>query len=98
MEVMKKSNEKMNWVIGVCCTDCDGVEIHRVYGTKKQVKAYMTSMMREERKEKSDEYDFCHRVANNDCWLTSGELYGVNVFNDHHTDYSAYVEKEPVVL
>ena len=97
-EVNINTNVKINWVIGVCCTDGDGVEIYRVYGTKKQVMEYIRDMMRKERKEDSWKYDYCIKVAENKCSWTQGYIYGCNVFHDYHTDYSAYPETDPIVL
>ena len=96
-------DNRMNWVIRVCCSGSDGVDIHRVYGNKEDVIDYMNDLMKVERQEKFDDID--EGFGGTDVVDVSekhntalGVLYGCNCFYDSHTDYSAYPEEEPLIL
>lgn len=91
-------NEIQNWTIGVCCTDSDGVSLYHVRGTKSQVKRFMIGLIKDEKKESKDQWDHGTEKVSEIDECTKTELYAYNCFSSYHTDYSATVDTEPVLL
>ena len=93
----KKTEEVMNWLVGIGGTEVDGVMMERVTGTKKQVVKHLVSLVRRDRDADPEGWDY-GSTAMKDVVDRGGELYAYGVFSDYHIDYSAVPEKEPTVL
>ncbi len=86
------------WIIGICCTDGDGVDVDKINGTTSEVKEYLLRLVRAEKADNKDAWDSgtekiseIEEIKNSDGKITS--LYAYNVFSDYHTDYQATLEE-----
>ena len=93
--------DKQNWIIGICCTEADGVSIIRVNGTKDQVKQYLVDMAVNDM---LNEYESIEdAIEEYGCWCTTKpedveetdggkELNAYGTYSDYHIDYTARLE------
>jgi hypothetical protein len=80
---------KEQWIIGVCNTDCDGVDLIGFYGTEDEVKAKLVEMVQSDRLE-DDGYEYgTESVGEVDDRYYGAELYAYGCYYDYHIDYSA---------
>ena len=96
-------DKKQNWIIGVCCTESDGIYIGRVHGTKGQVKEYLATLAVEDMlnaydslEEAVDEYgNYCTTKASEVDESDDGkELNAYGTYSDYHIDYTARLEDD----
>lgn len=84
--------KKQDYIVAICNTEADGVVIERVNGTEEEVKAYLLSLVMEDRKEDEAawEDDFTNTIDIADIDKTNaGELNAYNTFAHYHIDYTA---------
>jgi len=91
------ANRKSNWIIGIGNSEADGVSLHRVYGSKAAVKRHLVSIVKEDKLNDSEGFDY-GTTAVKDVEEESGTLHAYAVFSDYHIDYTAKPETEPIVL
>lgn len=76
------------WIIGVCNTNGDGVDLYGFLGTEEEAKEELVSMVLADKLENEDEYDY--GVESVDKVKDYGkELYAYAVYYDFHIDYTA---------
>jgi hypothetical protein len=80
---------KHQWIVGVCNTDSDGVDLIGFYGTEDEMKAKLVEMVQEFRLE-DDSYEYgTETVDEVDVRWNGTELYAYGCYSDYHIDYSA---------
>lgn len=80
---------KEQWIIGVCNTDGDGVDLIGFYGTEEEAKEKLVQMVQADRLE-DDGYDYGTESIDNVSVRWNGtELYAYGCYSDYHIDYSA---------
>lgn len=91
-------NDK-NWVIGICCSEADGVDVFRVHGTEAQVKKYLANCVQADREVDEDKYESGTESADQvSVDADTGELNAYGTYSDYHIDYTARIEAEPLKL
>lgn len=81
-----------DWIIGVCCTECDGVSIYKFRGTIQETKEKILSMIKEDIE--CDKENYAHGSENiTDIHAVDNglgyELYGYGCYENYHIDYTA---------
>ena len=81
-----------DWIIGVCSSGEDGVVLYRFRGTTDEVKEKLYSLVKEDRENDPENWDFgCE--SSDDIRDESGglghEFYGFGSYSDYHIDYTA---------
>lgn len=85
--------ERHDWIIGICSSDSDGVNIYRFRGTIEETKEKLLSLIKED-KEK-DEYESWTHGSEEICDIEATdnglgyELYGYGCYEQYHIDYTA---------
>ncbi len=80
---------KEQWIIGICNTDSDGVDLVGFYGTEDEVKAELFGMVQSDREE-DDGYEYgTESVDEVEVRWNGTELYAYGCYYDYHIDYSA---------
>lgn len=80
---------KYKWVIGICDTEGDGVDLVGFYGTEDEMKAKLVEMVQNDR-EYSDSYVGGTESVDEVAVRYSGtELYACGSYSCYHIDYSA---------
>ncbi len=83
---------KQDYIVAIYNTDADGVSIEMVNGTEEEVKAYLFSLVMEDRKEDEAawEDDFMNTMSVDEIQTNPvGELCAFNSFAHYHIDYAA---------
>ena len=47
---MKKEHSKYQWIIGICCSENDGVKLYKYTGTVKKMKKRLLRLIKEDKK------------------------------------------------
>ena len=84
--------EKKNWIVGICCTDADGVNLYRVYGTKDQVKQYLVDCLLSDKDNDPDMYEYGDETVDEVSEERDGTLNAFATYSSYHIDYSAKSE------
>lgn len=92
-KIIQNNIMSSEWIIGVCCSDADGVKFYRFRGTKKEAKKElfrliledMQTAIRDEEPRDCGTKSFKEISEDN----KTGELYGYSIFRNYHIDYSA---------
>lgn len=80
---------KEEWIIGICNTDGDGVDLIGFYGTEAEVKAKLVEMVQEDKLE-GGRYEYGTESIDNVGVRWNGtELYAYGCYSNYHIDYSA---------
>ena len=80
---------KEKWIIGICNTDCDGVDLISFFGTEEEMKAKLVEMVKDDRNE-DDGYEYgTESIDDVDTRRNGTELYAYGCYYDYHIDYSA---------
>ena len=89
------------WILGIGGTECDGVFITRITGSKEYALSYMEGRMKEEIRKTlmlSEADEIPEDTFNAPVDNGTPVYYGHNQFHDHHTDYHLYrVDKTDAV-
>lgn len=81
---------KKNWIIGVCCSDSDGVHLYNAVDvTSDEVKGILLSLVNEDKANDLETYDYGTTKIEEITQDRFGYLYAYSVFADYHIDYSA---------
>lgn len=48
--IMKKEHSKYQWIIGICCSENDGVKLYKYTGTVKKMKKRLLRLIKEDKK------------------------------------------------
>lgn len=84
--------DRYDWIIGVCCSGADGVELFRFYGSKDDVKQMLLSLINNDRNNDEECWDFGCESLDDIVSQDNGrgyEFYGYGCYYDYHIDYSA---------
>lgn len=80
---------KEQWIIGICNTEGDGVDLVGFYGTEDEMKAELVGMVHSD-SEEDDSYEYGTEDVNEVSIRYGGtELYAYGCYSDYHIDYSA---------
>lgn len=90
--------EKQNYLIGICNTDADGVVQYRVIGTKRQVQRHLVALVKEDRRNDTDGYNYGTEELNDVTEDAEGCMQAYAAYSNYHIDYTATPEKDPIVL
>ena len=88
---------KETYIIGVCCSAYDGVSFFRARGTRDQIKQYMYELIKEDRNEDPDSWDFGTESPDEVAKSGNG-FYAFGSYSDYHIDYTARPESEVGVV
>ena len=93
--------DRYDWIIGICCSASDGVNLLKSSGTKDEIKAKLFSLIEEDRENDDETWEHgtesvneieerntIKEIVEGDC---VPELYGYGSYYDYHIDYSAKV-------
>lgn len=95
---MGKRAEKKVWMIGICCSDADGVRLSKVYGTESQVKRHLLKLVKEDRSNDEEDWDSgTETISEIEVDKTLGTLEAYANYFDYHIDYTAKPEDAVVV-
>lgn len=83
------NDERCGWVIAVCNTNCDGVDIYKFYGTVDEVKNKLVSLVIEGKNEDEDSWDYGNDTTEDVKVVSSSELYAFGCYYNYHIDYTA---------
>lgn len=93
---MKKGEIAMtyDWIIGICCSESNGIRLYRFRGKKEEAKERLLSLVREDRRNDTENWvygceslrDIQEENNNSEC-----ELYGYGNYVDYHIEYTAKV-------
>lgn len=79
------------WIVGICNTDGDGINIETVIATDDEIKQYLMKRLDEDKENDEDGFDYgCETV--NDIVATNSnnnEYYAYAVYSSYHIDYTA---------
>ena len=92
--------EKYNWIVAVCNTSGEGVDVFKFRGNKQEMKERLVSLIKEDREnanwdtwehgtESTDEIverSTIKEIVEGNC---VPELYGYGCYYDYHIDYTA---------
>ena len=80
------------WIIGIGGSEVDGVVFRRFKGTEKEVKKKLFAIVKEDRCEDKENFDFgtesVKDIQKHDSFGHPG-FYAYNCFSDYHIDYQA---------
>ena len=82
---------KEQWIVGICNTNGDGVDLIGFYGTEDEMKAALVEMIQSGRTDdEEDDYEYgTESVEGVDVRHGGTELYAYSCHYDYHIDYSA---------
>ena len=84
--------DRYDWIIGICCTESDGVKLFRFYGSKDEMKEKLLSLINEDRKNDKECWDYGCECLDDISVEDNGlgyELYGYGCYANYHIDYTA---------
>ena len=86
-----------NYIIGISGSDLDTVKAYRVRGTEKKVKHHLLELVKSDRRNDPDSWDFGTEKLS-DITEIDGVLYAFGSYESYHNDYTATPEEAPIVL
>ena len=84
--------DSYDWIIGICCTEADGVRLYRFRGTIEEAKEKLVSLVAEDRGNDEDNWDYGTEDTEEVDAVDNGlgyELYASGVYFGYHIDYTA---------
>ena len=54
---MKKEHSKYQWIIGICCSENDGVKLYKYTGTVKKMKKRLLRLIKEDKKNDKENWE-----------------------------------------
>ena len=94
LEFNSRENKVQNWIVGICCTESDGVNLYRVNGTKEQVKKYLIDCVREDKQNDEDSWDYGDEDIAEIREERDGSMSAFATYSDYHIDYTAIPESK----
>ena len=82
----------MDWIIGISCSEAEGVRLYSFSGTISQVKEKLVSLVKEDRENDFESYDCGTEKVEEISDFSNGgnyELYAFANYSDYHIDYTA---------
>ena len=84
--------ERYDWIIGICSSGADGVDLYRFRGSKNDVKKKLLSLINEDRANDEECWDYGCESLDDICINDNGlgyELSGYGCYADYHIEYTA---------
>ena len=81
-------------MVGIRCTESDGVYLQTVKGTTEQMRKYLAKCVREDKKNDPDQFDYGDTKASDvtrDKYAEIETLNAYATYSDYHIDYTARV-------
>lgn len=81
-----------DWIIGISCSETDGVVLYRFYGNKEEVKEKLLSLIKEDKDNDVENWDYgCESVDDitDETDIFGLSFYGYGCYEDYHIDYTA---------
>ena len=92
-------SKKQYWIVGVCNTSGDGVDLTRVHGTPRQVDRYLLRRLKEDKREDPDRFEYGDDELSE---IVVDKYRGCRdasaTYSNYHIDYTAIPEGEPIEL
>lgn len=87
------SEVKKDWIVTISNSCCEGIFIHRFYGTDDEVKKLLIRLVEEDRIK--DEYNYKHGTElKEDISVLFNDYYAYGNYDYYHIDYTAKVFNE----
>ncbi len=86
---MAKKQEVKKWIIGMSGSEWDDVCVYSFEGTKSQAKKILVDLVKMDKKEECDDYDYGAEKVSEVVERNSGVLYAGSTFRYCHNDYTA---------
>lgn len=89
---MKKEHSKYQWIIGICCSENDGVKLYKYTGTVKKMKKRLLRLIKEDKKNDKENWDFGSETVAKLSDESNGEeacFCGYGSYSYYHIDYTA---------
>ena len=77
------------WIVGIGGNEDAGVSLHKVFGTKEEIKAYIVSRVQAEKENPDADFDFGSDTPEDIEEQPNGALYGYACFDNSYIDYEA---------
>ena len=90
--IMKKEHSKYQWIIGICCSENDGVKLYKYTGTVKKMKKRLLRLIKEDKKNDKENWDFGSETVAELSDESNGEetcFCGYGSYSYYHIDYMA---------
>jgi len=90
-ELLAKEGPRVDWIIGICSSESNGVRLYRFFGNQEEVKKKLLSFVDEDRKRDFENWDYGSEDMD-DISDKSGngtEFYAYGCYHDYHIDYTA---------
>lgn len=101
---MKNKTNKIDWIIAECCSEADGAELRRFFGSEAEVRMLLLQLVRESRENDPDSYDNGTESEEEVGSYCSGWLNAYASFSSYHVDFTAVlfanmksIKRNPVV-
>lgn len=89
---MKKEHSKYQWIIGICCSENDGVKLYKYTGTVKKMKKQLLRLIKEDKKNDKENWESGSETVAEISDESNGEetcFYGYGFYSYYHIDYMA---------
>lgn len=90
--IMKKEHSKYQWIIGICCSENDGVKLYKYTGTVKKMKKRLLRLIKEDKKNDKENWESGSETVAEISDESNGEetcFYGYGSYSYYHIDYTA---------
>lgn len=85
--------KKQTWYVGIGGSDSDCVVMYKVIGTKAEIKRYLVGLVKKDKNESPDDWDWGTEKVSDLEIMASGEINASACFDNWHNDYSACPEE-----
>lgn len=90
--IMKKEHSKYQWIIGICCSENDGVKLYKYTGTVKKMKKRLLRLIKEDKKNDKENWESGSETVAELSDESNGEetcFCGYGSYSYYHIDYMA---------